>query len=75
LKEKVTMDSDLLAIEEAAKFLHIKPATVRAWILARKIPYVKLGGRVFLRKSDLEALINASVVPAKAEQGVRADGR
>jgi excisionase family DNA binding protein len=59
------MDSDLLAIEEAAKFLHIKPATVRAWILARKIPYVKLGGRVFLRKSDPQRFIEDSVVPAE----------
>jgi len=66
LQEKVTMDSDLLAIEEGAKFLHIKPATVRAWILARKISYVKLGGRVFLRRSDLQQFIENSVVPAQA---------
>jgi excisionase family DNA binding protein len=58
------MDSDLLAIEESAEFLHIKPSTVRAWILSRKIPFVKLGRRVFLRKSDLEKLIENSVVPA-----------
>jgi excisionase family DNA binding protein len=71
----MTMTSDLLDVEEAAAFLHVKASTVRAWVLRSKIDYIKLGRRVFLRKSDLEALINASVVPAQAEHGVRAYGR
>lgn len=61
------MDSELLSIEEAASFLHIKASTVRSWILFRKIPFVKLGRRVFLRKPDLDKLIEKSVVPAKAK--------
>lgn len=58
-------NESLLTVSEAAAFLRLKPSTVRAWILRRKIPHVKLGGRVFLRRSDCEALIAASLVPAQ----------
>ena len=57
------MTTDLLDIEEAAAFLHVKTCTVRSWVLKKKIAYVKLGRRVFLRRLDLEALIERSVVP------------
>jgi excisionase family DNA binding protein len=55
--------NDLLTVTESALFLRLRPSTIRAWILRRRIPYVKLGGRVCVRRADLEALIAASVVP------------
>lgn len=58
------MTSDLLSVDEAAAFLNLKSSTVRDWILNRKVPIVRLGRRVFLRRRDLEALIDRSVVPA-----------
>lgn len=58
------MTSDLLSVNESAEVLRIKASTVREWILLRKIPFVKLGRRVFLQRGELEALINRSVVPA-----------
>ncbi|HKT87949.1 MAG TPA: helix-turn-helix domain-containing protein [Candidatus Sulfotelmatobacter sp.] len=58
---------ELLKAREAATYLRYKESTIRAWILDRRIPYVKLGGKVLLRRSDLDALIAKSVVPAKAE--------
>lgn len=61
------MTSDLLSVDESAAFLKLKSSTVRDWILRRRIPFVKLGRRVFLRRNDLELLINQSVVPAKSE--------
>ena len=36
----------LLTYVEAAKILGIAPQTLRAWVSARKIPCVKLGGAV-----------------------------
>ena len=59
------MNSDLLDVEEAAAFCHVKPATIRSWILKSQVPYVKLGRRVFLRRKDLEEFIASSVVPAR----------
>lgn len=58
-------ESSLLSIPETAGFLRLKASTIRAWVLKRQIPYVKLGRRVFVRKMDAEALIEKGLVPAK----------
>jgi len=55
---------DLLTVPEAAQLLRIRPSTVRKWLLERKLAHVKLGGRVFLRRADLTALLEKSFVPA-----------
>lgn len=66
-------ESGLLTVAEAASLLRLKVSTLRAWVLRRRIPYVKLSRRVFFRRSDLDALITASLVPARLDD-VR-DGR
>jgi excisionase family DNA binding protein len=62
------MGGELLSVDESAMLLHLRVSTVRAWILARRIPFVKLGRRVFLRRQDLNALIARSVIPASPEK-------
>lgn len=57
-------ESGLMDVRETAGFLRLKVSTIRAWMLKRRIPYVKLGGRVFVRKVDAEALITANTKPA-----------
>jgi excisionase family DNA binding protein len=60
------MDSELLTVPEAAALLRLKPSTIRAWVCQKRIPYVKLGGRlVRIRRSDANALISASIVEAR----------
>lgn len=56
---------DLLTIPEAAGLLRLKPSTLRDWISPRKrkLPYYKIGGLVRIRRSDVEAVIAASLVP------------
>jgi len=60
------MEQELLNVAEAANRLRLKPSTIRAWILNRRIQYVKLGRRVFIRANDVDALINGSIVPVEA---------
>ena len=60
----VTLESGLLTVAEAAQLLRLKPSTIRDWILKRRIPFVKISRRVFLRRADIEGLIASSVVPA-----------
>jgi len=62
--QKTLRDQDLLTIPEGSQVVRLKPSTLRAAILNRRIPYVKLLGRVFLRRSDLEKMITDSIVPA-----------
>jgi excisionase family DNA binding protein len=66
INDQRTLNSGLLSVREAASFLRLQPSTIRAWVLNRKIRFIKLGGkRIFFQQSDLEALIERSTVPAK----------
>ena len=59
----------LLTVTESARILNLKPSTLRAWILRRKIPFVKLGGKaVRLREEDLLDLIREGTVPAREQR-------
>jgi excisionase family DNA binding protein len=60
--------SDLLTVPEAAQLLRMKPSTMRDWIFKKRVPYVKYSRRVFLRRTDIEALISENIVRAS---GVR----
>ena len=60
-------DGALLTLAEASSLLRLKISTLRAWILHRRIPHIKLGSRVFIRRSDCEAMIAASLVPARED--------
>jgi excisionase family DNA binding protein len=73
MRDNLEITSDLLTIREAALILRLQVSTLRAWILYRKVPFVKLGGkRVLFRRSDLEKLVASSVVPARDHRGERA---
>ena len=67
----VANSPELLTLPEASAMLRLRPSTLRAWILHRKIAHVKLGGRVFLRRGDCEALIRACVIPARGNHNAR----
>ena len=58
------MDSELLTVPEAAALLRLRVSTLRAWVCQRKIPFVKLGRLVRIRRSDADAVISSSLVPA-----------
>jgi predicted DNA-binding transcriptional regulator AlpA len=62
-------NEQLLTLAEAAQVLGLKPATLRAWRLRRKhIPFVELSPRaVRVRWSDIQALIDRRVIPARPE--------
>lgn len=65
-------DPGLLTIAEASAILRLQPSTMRAWVLRRKIPYVKVGRLVRVRRADIERLIAISTVPAC--EGARLNG-
>ncbi|MGD1105236.1 MAG: helix-turn-helix domain-containing protein [Terriglobia bacterium] len=56
----------LLRVSEAAVLLGLKPCTVRAWLLQRKLPCVRLSARaVRLRRGDIEKIISQGFVGAR----------
>ncbi len=71
-KHAASGPSDLLTIPEAAAILRLKVSTLRAWRLQRRIPFVKLGRKIFVLRSDVDAFIKKSVVPARASEHMEA---
>jgi len=54
--------SDWISLEEAAAILAaanvtFRPATVGSWARAGKVQSIKLGGRRFVRRGEIKALI------------------
>lgn len=67
------MSDELLTVQETAALLRVQPSTVRAWMRPsqgrrQRLPYVKLGRCVRIRRSDAEALIELSVVPVREDE-------
>ena len=59
----------LLTVRETASILRLSQSAIRSWILQKKIPYIKLQNKVVrIKRSDVDALIAASLVPAKQER-------
>lgn len=62
----------LLSIQEASEIIGLKVSTIYKYICCRRIPYIKIGQRVFFSVEKLESWINdksvdpiESVVPNK----------
>ncbi len=59
-------DATLLTISEVAVLLRLSVSAIRAWVLQRRIPYIKLQNKAIrFRRADIDALIASSSVPAK----------
>lgn len=59
--------TELLSLREGSEATRLSIHTLRAWIYQRRLPCVRLGRRVLLRREDLEALISKNVVEAKED--------
>ena len=60
------MATTLLTVKQAAENLSLSVGTVRAWILHRKIEYIKLnGGAIRIPSTAIEQIVSAGTVPAQ----------
>ena len=60
------MGSRLLAVEQAAERLGVKPSTIRSWILRReKIEVVKVGRLVRIKESSIQRFIDDNTIPPR----------
>lgn len=53
---------DLMTIEQLAELLGVKVSWIYAQTSAKKIPFLKLGGRLRFRRADVERWIEGQVV-------------
>jgi excisionase family DNA binding protein len=54
----------LFPLAEAAEKLRIAVFTLRHWCLKNKIPYVRMGNRIYLLQSDIDCFVRSSRVEA-----------
>ena len=56
----------LLTVPQFSREAGIKEATTRAWVLRRRVSFVKLGGKsVRIPRTELERLFREGLVPAR----------
>ena len=55
----------LLNVLEAAAALAVKPSTIRAWLLRRKLPRVNCGRAVRIPAEAIEEFIRQNTIPAR----------
>ena len=63
----------LMDIRSGATYLQLGQSTLRRWIADGKLPVVRLGRRVLLRREALDALVDAAE-RGKPEPGARTRG-
>jgi excisionase family DNA binding protein len=57
--------SKLLSIKEASEMLALKPATIRAWLIRRKLPRVNCGRAVRIPADAVAQFIERNTIPAR----------
>jgi len=55
----------LLTVPQAAEALAVKPSTIRAWLLRRKITRVNCGRAVRIPSDVIEKFIRDNTLPAR----------
>jgi excisionase family DNA binding protein len=58
-------DSQLLSVSQAAERLGLKQSTIRAWLMARRIEFVRLGRSVRIPQAEVNRLISQGTVPRR----------
>ena len=54
----------LLRVEDLAAKLQVSLKTVRSWVYLRKIPFTKIGRRVYFAAGVVEEMLRRNAVPA-----------
>lgn len=58
----------MLSVRETAEQLGLKPATIRAWLLRRKLPRVNCGRAVRIPADAIAQFIEKNTIPAREER-------
>lgn len=58
----------LLSVKEASEMLAVKPATVRGWLVKRRLPRVNCGRAVRIPREAVEKFIAENTIPARGER-------
>ena len=51
------MEKRILNVKELAEYLGFAPGTVYNWVCLKKVPYIKIGGRVKFDIQDINKIV------------------
>ena len=54
------LESRLMTIDEGARILRIKPATIHNWLSKKRLNPIKLCGKTYLDRLQVETLIRSA---------------
>jgi excisionase family DNA binding protein len=63
--------TQLLTVKQAAELLGLKVATIRAWLLRRKLPRVNCGRAVRIPMEAIEQFIAENKIPSREPRNDR----
>lgn len=63
--------TQLLTVQQAAELLGLKVATIRAWLLRRKLPRVNCGRAVRIPAEAIEKFIAENTIAARESRNGR----
>jgi len=52
----------LLTVEQAALKLHVSVKTIRSWRYKRRLPFTRVGRRIYIDAGVIEQLLEANVI-------------
>lgn len=55
----------VVSIHEAARFVGLRPSTIRKYVAIRKITFVRIGRRVLIPKEGIDDLIRRGLQPGR----------
>jgi excisionase family DNA binding protein len=57
----------MLTVSEAARILGLQESTLRAWVMRRRIDYLKLGRSIRIEQAEIDRLLEQARVPRKVK--------
>jgi excisionase family DNA binding protein len=68
-EQKMSKESNLLSVRDAATELGLSVACVRAWVASRRITFIRLGRAIRIPRQAVTSLIEQGTVPARERCG------
>ncbi len=60
-----TRPTELVNVNEAARFLAVSPSTLYGWVWQRRIPFIKVGRAVRFQMADLRRFVIENRIEAR----------
>jgi excisionase family DNA binding protein len=56
----------IFTVSETSEILRVKMPTIRAWILQDRLPVLRLGRRVFIKRETVEKVLNEGLISVES---------